>query len=136
MEKIQFKVYLNEDLAIRFRELIMKKYHKYEKGLLSYETDMAIRHWLALHTEAQTSLDVNKPNPTPRTSLAFAKVKNYLLGNFYYELKPGQQVARSHLEKAIIATHGSDKRTIRKWLETFHRMGLIKFVTSATFEIL
>jgi len=58
------------------------------------------------------------------------------LGNYYYELTPGQQIARTHLEEAIMAVRGSDKRTIRKWLKTFHRMGLVKPVTSASWEIL
>jgi hypothetical protein len=78
----------------------------------------------------------NKPNPTPKVVNVFLQVKDYLLKNWYLELIPGQQVARVHLEKAITAVRGGDKRTIEKWLNIFIKMGLVKPITSATYEIL
>lgn len=135
-ERVKVGFFLSKDLVNRLRTLIQQKYQKYEKGLFSYEAEMALRHWLSLHTQAQTTLDIKKPNPTPRVSLIFAEIKNYLLTNWYYELKPGQQINTAHLTKAIMDTRGSDKRTVRKWLTVFHKMGLIKPVTSATWEVL
>jgi len=135
-EKVQLKVYIDRKLNRKFRSLIQSKYEGYKKGLLSYEAEMALRHWIALHTNTQKSLEDRKPNPTPKVSLVFAEVKNYLLSNFYYELKPGQQIPKVHLEKAIMKTRGSDPRTIKKWLRAFHKMGLVKPITSATWEIL
>lgn len=135
MEKVQFKVYLPKNLAFQIRKLIMQKYSKYERGLLSYEVEMALRSWLALHTKAQNSIEVEKPNPTPRVYKYFAEVKDYLLRNYYIELRSGQQIPYKHLEEAIMNTRGSDKRTVQKWLRTFTRMGLIKPVTSASWEI-
>jgi len=135
-KKIKILLSIDEALNKKFRSLIQQKYQKYEKGLLSYEAEMAFRHWLSLHTQAQNTLEMSKPNPTPKVSMVFAEVKNYLLSNFYFELKPGQQIPKVHLEKAIMAVRGSDKRTIRKWLKAFHMMGLVKPITSAAWEIL
>jgi len=137
MERAQFKVHISKSVIERFRKLIMSKYERYEKGLLSYEAEMALRHWLALHTKAQKSVEAQKkPNPVPRVMLAFNEVKDWLLRNYYQELLPGQQIPRRHLEEAIMATRGSDPRTIRKWMRIFTRMKLIVFVTSASWEIL
>jgi len=115
----------------------MRKYEQYEKGLLSYEVEQALRYWLALHTKAQKSLGrPKKPNPTPRVIIAFAEVRDYLLHKYYDELTPGQQIPRVFLEEAIMATRGSDPRTIRKWLRTFERMGLVKCVTPASWKVM
>lgn len=134
--RIQFKVYLDKTLDAKFRALIQDKYQKYEKGLLSYEVEMALRHWLSLHTEAQSQLLRKPPNPSPKIALIFSEVKNYLLSKFYFELKPGQQVPTVQLREAIMNVRGNDDRTINKWMRSFHKMGLIKPVTSATWEIL
>ena len=136
-DKVQFLVWLPRQVDSKFREMINQKYQKYERGLLSYEAEMAIRHWLSIHTNAQTDLDIApKPNPTPKVQLVFSQIKEYLLSNHYFQLVPGQQVPRLHLVKAIENIRGSDKRTVTKWLKSFHRNGLIKPITSATWEII
>jgi len=135
--KVQLLLWINEELDTRFRKLIQQKYSKFERGILSYEGEMALRHWLSIHTGAQSSLNIiTLPNPTPKVGLAFAQIKEYLLSNYYYELSPGQQVTTAHLKRAIENTRGSDPRTINKWLKTFHKNGLIKPVTSATWEVI
>ena len=135
-KKKKFQAWITKSLDQKFRNLIQKKYGKYERGLLSYEAEMALRYWIALHTNAQSQILRKQPNPTPKVAITFSQVKSYLLKNYYFELKPGQQIPRLHLERAIMAVRGSDPRTVKKWLETFHKMGLIKPVTSATWEIL
>ena len=135
-EKVKVGLFLPKSLMEKIRSLIHQKYDKYEKGLLSYEAEMALRHWLSLHTQAQNTLETRKPNPTPRVALVFAEAKNYLLNNWYYELKLGQQIPKVHIEKAIMEVRGSDKRTINKWLKTFHKMGLVKPITSVSWEVL
>jgi hypothetical protein len=136
LRKVKVGVFINEDLMARFRKLIMEKYSKYEKGLLSYEVENALRYWIALHTNAQNTMTKNKPNPTPKVISVWMQVKEYLLKNWYMELIPGQQIARVHLEKAITAVRGGDRRTIDKWLNIFVKMGLVKPITSATWEII
>jgi hypothetical protein len=129
-------VRIDEEIQTKFRKLIIQKYTKYEQGYLSYEVEQALRYWLALHTKAQNIIENQKPNPTPKVYLTFAEVKDYLLRTKYYELKNGQQIPRSHIEEAIMNTRGSDRRTIEKWFRIFHKNGLIKPVTSASWEIM
>jgi hypothetical protein len=134
--KVQVKAWIHDDVQVKLRQLINQKYSKYEKGYLSYEVEQAIRYWLALHTKAQTIIEVNKPNPTPKVYMTFAEVKDFLLRTWYGELNSGQQIPRIHIENAIANIRGSDKRTIEKWFRIFHKNGLIKPVTSASWEIM
>jgi len=137
LQRIQLKVWISKKANDDLRNLIMRKYEQYERGLLSYEVEQAIKSWVALHTKAQKSLDQRKKsNPTPRVIIAFAEVRDYLLRKYYDELTPGQQIPRVFLEEAIMATRGSDPRTIRKWFRIFERMGLVKCVTSASWKIM
>ncbi|MEM2578520.1 MAG: hypothetical protein QXV88_06540, partial [Candidatus Bathyarchaeia archaeon] len=137
--KVKVGFFLSKNVIERIRLLIQEKYSEYGRGLLSYEVEMALRHWLALHTKTQNLKETKeavKPNPTPKAAIIFAEVKNYLLTHYYMELLPGQQIPRKHLEEAIMAVRGTDPRTIEKWLKTFHKMGLIKPITTATWEII
>lgn len=141
-EKVRLQIYVPEELDTKFRSLVTTKYQKYEKGLLSYEAEMALRHWLSLHTETQNTIDTKPPNPTPKVQLAYMKVKEYLLSSDptspnYFQLLPGQQIPRTHLERAIGNTRGSDQRTISKWMKAFKQNGLIKPInTGTTWEVM
>jgi len=142
-EKVRFQIYIPEELDTKFRGLIHQKYQKYTHGIFSYEAEMALRHWLSLHTETQNTLDTAPPNPTPKIQLAYMRVKEYLLSNVpgsphYWQILPGQQIPRVHLVKAIANTRGSDPRTIRTWLKNFKTNGLIKPVNTgaATWELM
>ena len=142
-EKVKLQAWIPNTLDAKLRSLITQKYQKYEHGLLSYEVEMALRHWLSLHTETQTTVDAKPPNPIPKVQLAYARVKEYLLSSvpgspYYYSLLPGQQIPRIHLVKAISNTRGSDHRTIEKWMKLFRQNGLIKPVNTgaATWELM
>jgi len=137
-KKIKIQGWIPKSLDAKFRELITQKYNKYERGLLSYELEMALRSWLSLHADTQRSIDAKKhPNPEPKARIAFFKIKSYLLSNFYYELSPGQQVPLIHLHRAIENVIGTDQRTINKWMRIFDKNGLIKQSgSSATWEII
>jgi len=135
--KTKLQVWIPNTLNEKFRELIHQKYQKYEKGLLSYEVEMALRHWLALHTNTQNTFSLSgKPNPPPRVMHVFNQVKDWLLSHYYYELQTGQQISIDHLKKAIMVVRGSDPRTIEKWLKVFVKMKLVKPITGASWEIL
>jgi len=137
LQRVQFKVWISKDVDERFRNLIMDKYKRYERGLLSYEAEQALKSWVAMHTRAQKSGNQPKRvNPTPRVIIAFTEARDYLLRKYYDEITPGQQIPRVFLEEAIMATRGSDPRTIRKWFRVFERMGLIKEVTPASWKVM
>lgn len=124
------------DLDQKFRQFLALKYQRVEKGLISHEISEAMSHWIALHTKAQTEL-ISKPvNPTPRVVQVFIGLKQYLLSKYYLELAPGSAVPDKFLRESIVATRGSDKRTIRHWLRTLSQFNLIKRLNSKTWELM
>ena len=135
VRKVQVWFYIPEDLEEELRQLIQMKYKYYVRGLLSWELEQAVRHWIALHKEAQGVNIINRANPRYDVGVVFTKVKNYLLQKYYEELDTGTTIPLRHLEEAIMAVRGGDKRTVRKWLELFHRFGLVKPITQAVWEL-
>ncbi len=133
-EKVQILFWINKSIDTKFRKLIQDKYPQYEKGLLSYEAELALRNWLAIHKNAQTQLI--KPNPIPKVQIAFAQVKNYLLATYYFELFTGSQIQLKHIKQAIEAVRGTDPRTVTKWLKTFRKFDLIKPISGQIWEIM
>ena len=77
------------------------------------------------NTNTQTS--INSPH-LRKIHTTFDKVLNYLVGKFYEELQPGQQINAKHLKEAIISVRGSDPRTIKKWTKSFHEFGYIESI--------
>ena len=133
-DKVQILLWINKNVDTKFRYLIQQKYTNYEKGLLSYEAEMALRNWIAMHTNAQKPLI--SPNPIPKVQIAFAQVKEYLTSNHYVELSPGQQINMKHIKEAIMSVRGSDPRTINKWIKVFSKFHLIKPVVGNIWEIM
>jgi hypothetical protein len=134
--KVRMGIRLSPQTSLNFRNLIQNKYGKYQRGLLSFEAEEALRNWIALHISAQTTLVTRPPNPEPGVNRVFAEVKRYLLLNYYGELHTGSQVQRRHLEDAIMKVRGKDPRTVKTWLKVFHRMKLIKPIAGEVWEIL
>ena len=138
IEKERVIFYLDKDVVQKFRELIALKYKTVERGLLSWEAQQALVHWIALHTNAQTSKEISNcltPNPTPRVAKVFRQVKAYLLRNYYTQLPAGYQIPAKHLREAIAAVRGSDPRTIKKWMKAFVDFHLIKYIAGELWEI-
>jgi len=135
-KKSELHVRISSEVIENLRSLIMQKYTRMERGLLSHEVEMALRHWLALHTNTQSSEKQIFQDPIPKVTLVFMQVKEYLLKKYYEELPPEKEIYIKNLEEAIAYVRGSDKRTIRKWLETFSRMKLIKHVSGTVLGIL
>ncbi len=133
-DKVQILLWISRSTDEKFRYLIQQKYTNYEKGLLSYEAELALRSWLALHTKAQTPLI--KPNPIPKVQIAFAQIKDYLTSNHYSELSPGQQINMRHIKEAIMSVRGSDPRTVTKWIKVFSKFHLIKPIAGNIWEIM
>jgi len=135
MKKVALLVYISRETDRKLREFIALTYRRFEKGLLSHEVERAIQHWIAMHTNAQTQLTGKGPNPTPLVVQAYQSVKRYLMRNYYMELPPGSVVVEKHLREAIMATRGSDPRTVKKWLRTFTAFHLIKHLGGARWEL-
>jgi hypothetical protein len=144
-KKSALYVRISPEIDYKLRELISKKYSKYEKGLLSHEVEEALKNWLLLHTQTQ-NLKLGAPNainpilentinPGLRVHRVWEQVRDYLLKNYYTELKPSQQILDVHLRQAIKAVRGSDPRTVRKWMKLFEEFKLIKHIVGAIWEI-
>lgn len=136
VEKVKILISISEDFNKIFRGFIAEKHQKYEKGLLSYEVEQAMRHWYALHTKAQTSLMKSPPNPTPRIAMVYADIKHYLSNTYYEEMHTGMTVPHSHIKEAIVNVRGNDRRTIRKWFRTFEKMKVIKRLGANAWEMM
>jgi hypothetical protein len=134
--KVQIHIWLTPEISLNLRNLIQNKYGKYQRGLLSFEVEEALRNWMALHTSAQNTLVTKAPNPNPRVMRVWIEVKRYLLANYYEELHTGSQVQRRHVENAIMNVRGKDPRTMKTWLKAFYKMELIKPIAGEVWEIL
>ena len=129
MEKEQIKFYIERNLNKQLRELINRKYEKYERGLLSAEINLAIAAWIDRHTQMHAGFSIN---PRPRTAQVADAVKNYLTKKNGF--RP-QQVTLDELTNAISVLRGNDKRTIGKWLKEFAKWRIIKEVAPSVFEL-
>ncbi|MEM3816090.1 MAG: hypothetical protein QW341_04510 [Candidatus Bathyarchaeia archaeon] len=55
--KVKVGFFLSKNVIERIRLLIQEKYSEYERGLLSYEVEVALRHWLDLHKNTKPKRD-------------------------------------------------------------------------------
>ncbi len=138
--KVGLYVSLDKKVVEEFRRLISEKYGTYEKGLLSYEVEQALRAWIADHrigSEGYTRTQIRRPNPSYKVSARFEKVKEFLKDKYRYKgTFTGRIVPLKHLEIAIQQAIGTDPRTVKKWLNLFMEHGLVKQITDKTVEIL
>ena len=129
-------VYIDRNLDKRLRELIIRKYGEYRKGLLSAEVEAALQAWLATHKITQTASEsADRVNPTPRYWIVFQKCVAWIESKYRIDFKEVHQIPARFLREAIAAVRGSDKRTIRKWLEIFEQQKLIKWIAPELIEV-
>ena len=143
VQKVKITAYIPEDLNRALRELIQKKYRRYEKGLLSWEITQALYHWVYLHaggthknTQAtdlsNIEIKINPVNPPPKVLAVYNAVKRYI---FEKMGGPVQSIDYNILKEAIEHVRGTDRRTIRKWIDLFLRYKLIKRISYSVFEL-
>lgn len=133
--KILIGAYISEDVDRKFREFLSSKYKQYRRGTLSHEVEIALSHWIAIHTNTQKTDFDSVPNPLPKVSQAYLKVKRYLLSKFYTELAPGATVPMHFFKEAIMQSLGSDPRTISKWTRVFQESNIIRQLSPFVWEL-
>jgi len=133
-KKVKFGVYLDPDLAHKFRVFVAEQYGKASKGLISFETAQALQAWISTHKSTQTELIHKPPNPIPNVFQVKLQVKEYLRTTFGYEQI--YKVPKNHLIMAISSLRGTDERTIKKWIKLFEKYQVIKWVTPSMVEFL
>lgn len=131
--KVGVFLYIDKQLWQEFKKLAFMK-HERLHGVLSFEVEEALRNWIALHLSQHTQ-NTHKINPMPKVHKAFLEVKNYLKKKYGMLMISGQHIARRHLVEAIMATRGTDPRTIRRWLKLFLESKLIKHVSGEIYEV-
>ena len=133
--KVLIGAYISKETDKKFREFLSSKYKEFRRGTLSHEVEIALSHWVAIHTNAQKTDFDHAPNPLPRVSQVYLQVKRYLLSKYYDELAPGATVPTHFFEEAIMQTRGSDRRTISKWERVFQETNIIKRLSPFVWEL-
>lgn len=137
-DKVQLKVYISKKVVDELRMLIMHKYDRYVRGLLSHEVELALQNYIAefrrTHTNAHKISVSERSNPFPKVRIVFEQVKEWLRENYGYTLF--DTIPKRHLIDGISAVRGSDPRTIRKWLREFEKAKLIKWISYGAVEVL
>lgn len=135
----QFNVYLPRALVDRFKRMIALKYQTVGRGLVSYETKVALSQYLAMsNTQAQntqTTVKSDKANPIPQIYKLKEDIKQHLVTTGKYEEEP-QFIPNKLLDQAIGALRGTDSRTLYKWKKLLHQYGCLKAVGVNQWEIL
>lgn len=133
-EKVKVTVCLDRKVVQKLRELIAEKHKTFVKGLLSHEVEEALRYWVALHKNAQSSAVAEKFLGKTRVEVlleasrverAFHQVCTWLEAYRPGLITRAGEVPLTALRKAISEVRGSDPRTVKKWLKLFHEHGLI-----------
>lgn len=75
------------------------------------------------------------PNPPFKLAKKWNAVKSYFTSK-NLPLVTGVQVSRRELREAIAQTIGGDERTIRKYLNFFMQLKLVKHIAGDVFEVL
>ena len=122
-KKIGF--YLDSELVEEFRRFVARKYGYVEKGLISREAELALRAWMDQHTNTQKQQVEDPPPINQKIWVVWIKVRSYLIRTHYGSISKGQRIHRKHLEEAIAAVRGFDKRTIQKWISMLEDVDII-----------
>ena len=133
-KKVKFGVYLDPDLAYKFRVFVAEQYGKASKGLISFEAAQALQAWISTHKSTQTELMHKSPNPVPNVFVVKEEVKRYLQETFGYEQI--YKVPKNQLIIALNSIRGTDERTVKKWMKLFEKYKVIKWVTPNVLEFL
>lgn len=127
-DKVQLLLWVDAETNTKFRQLIQQKYNQYERGLLSYEGNEALKQWVLLHTKTHKFDEAKVDSRHSKIRRVYEKVKRYIHRNYYgYEGEiTGRTVPMSQVRLAVMNIRGSDDRTIKKWIERFDQNNLIR----------
>jgi DNA-binding MarR family transcriptional regulator len=104
------------------------KHPQYQRGGLYFEIETTLRQYLATYTQQQntkSTLHSEKSNPSYKVYSFMQDIYKWLIDSQLY-LQVPQFIPKTHLENAIAALRGTDKRTITKCLKDLEKYGCIK----------
>jgi hypothetical protein len=116
-DKVLFGIYITKKTYEKLCKFIQKKHKKNKKyGLITVEVENAIINWI-------NQQNIIKDNSVPpRIQRSYHSVKEILTDNYNCHF----YATKKQLINAIKTVKGSDKRTIKKWIELFERHKQIK----------
>lgn len=131
-KKVQMLIWVSSRCDVEWRQFLAEKYGEIRKGHLSFEAEQAFNRHIAAHTSTQSKVNPGPrmPIPSPNVFVVKGQVADYLRQKFAYEAL--DVIPRSHLDTAIMAWRGTDRRTLRKWLRLFVKFKVIKILTPGT----
>ncbi|MCS7386519.1 MAG: hypothetical protein NDF55_07295 [archaeon GB-1867-005] len=120
-DKVALQVLIPKELYDELIRIAIEEYGSV-KGAVSNLVERAIRIYLGpkMHTQIRT-------NPPNKIRQIYDKVIERVKELLGIDFKP-YHVPTKLFEQAIAMERGSDPRTISKWISTFKRFKLIKFV--------
>jgi len=133
--KVKTNIYVDRDLWDRFKALAFEVCHG-SHGCISRCVEEALRSWTQ---NASTQISLAKryyPKLSPYPTLRRADVvwsHVWCLICEYYGYEP-KEFTYEDLARAITQVRGHDRRTIKRWISTFIRVGLIRSVGRGIYE--
>jgi hypothetical protein len=112
---------VDKALAEKLRSIAYEIYHG-RRGALSYTVEEALETFIKLYENKQVSI-----NPHNNIDAYWRQILEYIKKKHGDMLTP-YEIIEPDLVEAITMTRGADKRTVKKYLETFLRLGYIKHV--------
>jgi hypothetical protein len=120
-DKTIIEAVVDKALAEKLRNVAYKIYGE-RRGALSYTVEEALKTFIKLYENKQVSINPhNSIDAYWRQALEYIKKKRGDDLAIY-------EVTELELVEAIVKTRGADKRTVKKYLEMFLRLGYIKHV--------
>ena len=134
-DKVKLQAWISKDVYEELESLIKIKYKGF-RGALSAEVEAALRAWLSTHRDTQGNLKVeNGVNPLPRYYKVFQQCKRFISQRYGVDFDEVHQVPLRMLREAIEFVRGNDPRTVKKWLRTFEKQHLIKYIGPELVEV-
>jgi hypothetical protein len=119
--KTVIEAVVDKALAEKLRGIAYEIYGE-RKGALSYTVEEALKTFIMLYENKQVSI-----NPHNSIDAYWRQILEYIKKKRGDELAI-YEITEPELIEAIVKTRGADKRTVKKYLETFLRLGYIKHV--------
>ena len=119
--KTVIEAVVDKALAEKMRSIAYEIYGE-RRGALSYTVEEALKTFIKLYENKQVSI-----NPHNSIDAYWKQILEYIKKKHGDMLTP-YEIIEPDLVEAITMTRGADKRTVKKYLETFLRLGYIKHV--------
>jgi len=112
---------VDKALAEKLRSIAYEIYGE-RRGALSYTVEEALETFIKLYENKPVSI-----NPHSNIDAYWRQMLEYIKKKRGDELAI-YEITEHELVEAVVKTRGADKRTVKKYLETFLRLGYIKHV--------